>query len=221
MPIRLRGALIEYQSDFLGGAPNVVVFQFNPDTIDRTITVPPSPWVTAKTDSAGKPEVLETFSLKLVFDASDLMSFGDPLAVAFGVGQSLAALENMVQPATLLTGQKGTAADATSKALDAAAKATAEEAVGRERYPRVLFVWGHTRLLPVEIDSMVLKELKYDAQLVPVHAEAMLGLSVPPVTRAKDKLGYGALEYTRAIREAQAATGFFNTMKAVADLIPF
>ena len=32
----LRGALIEYGSDFLGPIPNVVIFQFNPETLTRT-----------------------------------------------------------------------------------------------------------------------------------------------------------------------------------------
>ena len=39
----LKGVLIEYGSDFLGPIPNVVVFQFNPEKLARTIEVPQRP----------------------------------------------------------------------------------------------------------------------------------------------------------------------------------
>jgi hypothetical protein len=37
MSVLLRGALIEYGSDFMGPIPNVVIFQFNPETLTRTV----------------------------------------------------------------------------------------------------------------------------------------------------------------------------------------
>ena len=43
MTYLLRGALVEYGTDFLGPLPNVVIFQFNPESISRTITVPTRP----------------------------------------------------------------------------------------------------------------------------------------------------------------------------------
>ena len=39
----LRGVLIEYGANILGPIPNIVVFQFNPDQMTRTITVPQPP----------------------------------------------------------------------------------------------------------------------------------------------------------------------------------
>ena len=39
----LRGALVEYGGDFLGPIPNLVVFQFNPEELARTINIPPPP----------------------------------------------------------------------------------------------------------------------------------------------------------------------------------
>ena len=38
----MRGALVEYSGQFLGPIPNLVIFQFNPESISRTITVPGS-----------------------------------------------------------------------------------------------------------------------------------------------------------------------------------
>ena len=40
MPFLMRGAMIEYGSDFLGPLPNVVIFQFNPESLTRTIQIP-------------------------------------------------------------------------------------------------------------------------------------------------------------------------------------
>ena len=39
----MRGALIEYGSDFMGPIPNVVIFQFNPETLTRTVQIPSRP----------------------------------------------------------------------------------------------------------------------------------------------------------------------------------
>ena len=39
----LRGALIEYGTDLIGPIPNVVIFQFNPEQLTRTITIPQPP----------------------------------------------------------------------------------------------------------------------------------------------------------------------------------
>ena len=41
MGFLMRGALIEYGSDFMGPIPNVVIFQFNPETLTRSLQIPP------------------------------------------------------------------------------------------------------------------------------------------------------------------------------------
>ena len=43
MSLLLKGALIEYGDNFLGPLPNVVVFQFNPEQVTRTIEFPQRP----------------------------------------------------------------------------------------------------------------------------------------------------------------------------------
>ena len=39
----LRGALIEYGTSLIGPIPNVVIFQFNPESLSRTLQIPPRP----------------------------------------------------------------------------------------------------------------------------------------------------------------------------------
>ena len=65
MPFLMRGAMIEYGSDFLGPLPNVVIFQFNPESLSRTIQIPPRPTGAAarETTQAGEPSI-EKITLK-------------------------------------------------------------------------------------------------------------------------------------------------------------
>src|SRR5262245_21615598 len=114
----LRGALIEYGSDFLGPLPNVVIFQFNPETLTRTIQVPPrNTGATAReTGQAGEPPV-EKLTVNALFSAADDLNDDKKIARAFGVGPQLAALEKMVYPASKLSGLIGAALDAIGDAV--------------------------------------------------------------------------------------------------------
>src|SRR5215813_11268749 len=114
----LRGALIEYGTDFLGPIPNVVIFQFNPESLTRTIQIPqrPSGAAARETTQAGDPTI-EKITLKAQFSAADGMGTGNILARTMGVGPRLAALEKMVNPASKLSGLIGAAIDAVGGAL--------------------------------------------------------------------------------------------------------
>ena len=52
--IPMRGALIEYSGQFLGPIPNIVIFQFNPETLSRTITIPQT--ASANNSAANRPK---------------------------------------------------------------------------------------------------------------------------------------------------------------------
>jgi len=99
----LKGALIEYGSDFLGPLPNVILFQFNPETLTRNIQIPPRPsgGTARETTQAGEPSV-EKITFKAEFDAADGLNTNNVLARTMGVGPRLAALEKMVHPSISL-----------------------------------------------------------------------------------------------------------------------
>src|SRR6185503_14444315 len=109
----IKGAIIEYGSDFLGPLPNVVIFQFNPESLTRTIQIParPTGGAARETTQAGEPSI-EKISLKAQFSAADGRAANDRLARLAGVGPRLAALEKMVNPASKLSGLGGAAIDA-------------------------------------------------------------------------------------------------------------
>jgi hypothetical protein len=224
MPYLLKGAMIEYGSDFLGPLPNVVIFQFNPETLTRTIQIPPRPSGAAarETTQAGEPAI-EKISLKAQFSAADELGTNNILARTMGVGPRLAALEKMVHPAGKIGGLIGAAMDAIGDALGLGGDGgDARQIVPRENYPRILFIWGPFRVLPVVIESMSITELQYDFLLNPVLADVNIGLAVNVIDNcSNDVVGKGALEYSNLAKEGQAILNLANTIEQIAELIPF
>ncbi len=225
MPFLMRGAMIEYGSDFLGPLPNVVIFQFNPESLTRTIQIPqrPSGAAARETTQAGDPTI-EKISLKAQFSAADGMGTGNILARTMGVGPRLAALEKMVNPASKLSGLIGAAIDAVGDAvgLGGGADDAPRQVIPREKYPRILFIWGPFRVLPVVIESMSITELQYDFLLNPIQADVSIGLAVNAIDNCSDDVvGKGALEYSNMAKDAQAMLNLANTIEQIAELIPF
>jgi hypothetical protein len=221
--LRLRGAMIEYGAGLIGPIPNMVVFQYNPETLSRTLQIPPRPTgaTQRETTQAGE-KTFEKITLKAHFSAVDMLDENKALARLFGIGPQLAALEKMVLPSSKLAGLIGAAIDAIGDAIGGGGgDEPPAQPIPREKYPRILFIWGLTRVLPVTIDAMTIAELEYDALLNPLRAEVDLTLSVIDVDDCSDDvLAKGALEYTTIAKEAQAIANLANTAEQIVDLIP-
>jgi hypothetical protein len=222
MPYLLRGALIEYGSDFLGPIPNAVIFQFNPESLTRNIQIPPRPTAAMSRErtQAGEPP-LEKITLTTYFSAADELKEDNVLARASGIGSRIAALEKMVYPAGLISGVIGEALDKIGEAITGST-GSATQLIPRDTYPRILFIWGTTRVLPVIIDSMTITEQEYDHLLNPIRAEISLGLSViAPDKCSDDTIGQGALQYSNLAKDLLAVSNLATTASQVVDLIPF
>jgi hypothetical protein len=218
----LRGALIEYGTDLIGPIPNVVIFQFNPESLSRTLQIPQRPTgaTQRETTQAGE-KTFEKISFKAHFSAADMLNDDKVLARMFGIGPQLSALEKMVLPSSKIAGLIGAAIDAIGDALGGGGDEPPAQPIPREKFPRTLFIWGLTRILPVTIDSMTISELEYDALLNPLRAEVDLQLTVIAVDQCSDDvLAKGALEYTTIAKEAQAIANLVNTVEQVAELFP-
>lgn len=229
MALLLRGALVEYGSDFLGPLPNIVVFQFNPEQIARTINIPPRRSGAERATRTPEPRTAaapptESFTLTAHFSAADDLGKGGALSAVprvFGIGPQLAALEKMVYPSNILGGLLGKAVDAVGSLLGASKK-PATRKTPREKLPRILFIWGLTRVLPVQIKSLTMTEQKFDFLLNPVQAEVQIGLEIARFGgKVDDKLGKGALDYTNGVKEAQAALNLVKAVELALDIIPF
>src|SRR6186713_1288755 len=120
----LRGVLVEYGINLLGPIPNIVVFQFNPEQMTRTIAIPaPPPTASAQprteAHSAAAPPS-ESFEVSAQFSSADDLGAGGVVSAIpriFGVGPQLAALEKMIYPPTTPGGLLGAAIDAIGSAL--------------------------------------------------------------------------------------------------------
>ena len=98
----LRGVLVEYGANILGPIPNIVIFQFNPGNMTRTITIPPPPASASarprvETHAAAAPPS-ERLEISAHFSAADDLGAGGAVSAIprlFGVGPQIAALEKM------------------------------------------------------------------------------------------------------------------------------
>lgn len=221
----LRGALIEYGTDLIGPIPNVVIFQFNPESLTRSLQIPPRPsGATARERTQAGERTLENISFKAHFSAADMLNDDKVLAHLFGVGPQLCALEKMVNPSSKIAGAIGKALDAIGGALGLGGGGAdaPTQAIPREQFPKIIFIWGLTRVLPVTISSMSISELEYDNLLNPLRAEVDIGLTVSAVDACSDDwLAKGAMEYTTIAKEAQAIANLANTAEQIVELIPF
>lgn len=229
--IPLRGALVEYSGQFLGPIPNIVLFQFNPESISRTLRIPET--VAASTSVANRPRrdthaaeapPVEEFSITAQFSAHDDLGAGGAVSVIphlFGVGPQLAALEKMVYPPATPGGLIGAAIDAIGSALGGGGASAPTRPVPRTPVPRLLFIWGPSRVLPVRIKSMSITEKQYDFLLNPIEAEVQIGLAVAPEPPASsDPVGHGAFVYSRMIKDTQATLNLAKVIEFAVDLVP-
>lgn len=224
----MKGALVEYTDNTLGPNPNTVIFQFNPESLSRTINIPSrSPARSSgsrvrENNQVGDPPY-EHISLTAHFSAADQLNAAYQPAVEYGVGPQLAALERMVYPLGRRSGGTGRSVDAVGDASSGSGNRPATQPTPRHRYPNVLFVWGSKRILPVIIESMSINEQQFDADLNPIQAEVSLGLAVMTIDLPQEeRMARGAAEFSTKARDKQADTYLENTnTKPVVDLINF
>lgn len=147
-----------------------VVFQYNPDTLSRTIAPR-----AAKAESGDRLEALrligppvETIKIEVEFDATDRLEHPDqnPETIKSGITPELADLETIIAPAT------GDVLSANRMAQ------TGTLEVLPLPSPLVLLVLGTNRTLPVRVTDISMVEEAFDTQLNPIRAKVSLGLRV-------------------------------------------
>jgi len=223
MAVLLKGALIEYGLDLIGPIPNVAIFQFNPEALNRTFVLPQRPSGTNdREQSQAGDTVSEKISLTAHFSAVDMLGEDKALAKAFGIGPQLAALEKMVMPPPADGGLLGQALDAIGDALGlGGGEEPPTQPIPRQAFPKTLFIWGLTRVQPVKISSMSISEMQYDNLLNPVRAQVEMEIQVLPIDPCSDDvLAKGAAKYTQLAKDVQAVANLANTAEQIVDLIP-
>jgi len=222
-PKLLKGALVELSEPFLGPVPNVIVFQYNPETLSRTMRPwqPPAGQEGLPNNRAQPFDPEESFSVTLELDATDGLEEGAAVAVAYGVADRIAALEMLLYPVDDQGSVLG-------QALGSLGGLTSY--VPRGSVPVVLFVWGPGRILPVRLTSFSVDEQAFSPTLFPLRATVTVGLQVlTPETferpghelSASEKLAVVAYKYTRAQKEVLARANLANSVESILGLLPF
>ena len=196
-PKLLKGAVIQFSAPMLIPIPNIIIFEYNPESMTRTLT----PWAPVERtyDEQGNLRELtreqknalsqpfdpqESFTVSLFLDACDALEKPEshPVAFATGVADRISALEMLLYPPndSALGGLLGVSVDISigggggfSASVGAKAKAAKRRSV-----PVVLFFWGPGRIVPVRITTFSVEEILYSPLLYPLRAKVNIGMRV-------------------------------------------
>jgi hypothetical protein len=165
-PRLMKGAIVGI--DPFNPLASIIVFQYNPDTLTRTLTAQ-----TTGGEGGDRSEALrlkgaptEEIRLDVELDATDQLEKADGLTVAMGIYPQLSALEMLIYPKSALV--------IANTVLLAAGSIEVIPAIA----PLTLFIWGPQRVLPVRVSSFSITEEAHDTKLNPIRAKVSLGLRV-------------------------------------------
>jgi hypothetical protein len=146
-----------------------VVFQYNPDTVTRTLR----PRSQEGSQSAAPGDAhrvwgapVETVAMTVEVDATDRLETGDPRAVVSGIAGELAVLEMLLHPSSALV-----------VANTALLQAGTLEILPPEG-PLTVLVWGPGRAVPVRVEGVTITEEAFSPALYPIRATVELTLRV-------------------------------------------
>ena len=171
-----KGALAVYPTHTPGSQPTtVILFQFNPDTMKRTLAHRAASTPNQGNTGAAKEDVLrvagpplETITLAVNMSAADQLAEPDQhgSVAEHGLHPALATLELLMYPPTLNV----------QKIAEQAERGQVQ--VTPADLPLVLFIWGKSRVVPVKLTSFSVSEEAFDTRLNPIAAKVDLGLQV-------------------------------------------
>jgi hypothetical protein len=176
-----KAALISFAGGFIGPIPDVVVFQYNPAELTRTLTQKRAPG--CGTGEASQSEAFkvdgppnETIAFKAEFDGDDMAMDGNPVTPLVGVRAALASLELLLYAKDQQgLGSIGGLAGSLAGLLGGGG---GSQNLPPDELPVVIFVWGPGRVLPVRLTALTVRELEFDLLLNPIRAEVDLSLEI-------------------------------------------
>jgi len=226
----LRGALVEFMPTPLIPIPNVIIFQYNPESMSHAWTQPEAPKAgpnqTTTNPLAVEGNPGESFSFTLSLDASDSIADGGAsgaLATISGVASRLAALEMLLFPSA---DTEGGLLGTVTAALGGGGGGGLKRKVPASTINTVLFVWGPGRIVPVRVTALTVTERLYDTLLNPVKADVQITLRVLTDEELKHNtdtlkdLAKAANAYSHGLRQALAVANLVNSADSVLGMLP-
>ncbi|MGH6965247.1 MAG: hypothetical protein ACREE0_12245 [Phenylobacterium sp.] len=209
-PKILKGGLVAYQLPDL--LPTLIVFQYNPDEVSRDLRSRGGQGGgrgdANRTD--GPPDETLTFTVEI--DAADPLADPgkNPVVMQNGLHPVIAALEGLLYPAY-----------ATVIANEAMAMLGSGLILG-EQAPLALLIWGPKRVLPVQVQSLSIKEQAFDGKLNPIRVSANLTLRVLTYRDLNiTNPGYWVFMASFTQKEVMSGVNTMGDASALASLVPF
>jgi hypothetical protein len=202
-PRLTKGALIGI--DLFAPIQSVIVFQYNPETVERSVKPQGPSGDGAKAESMRlKGAPIETITMELEIDATDQLDAGDGVTERFGIYPELSNLEMLAYPKLGLV--------ITNTALMAAGVLEIMPPIG----PFTLLVWNYQRVVPVRLEQLTITEELHDAKLNPIQAKVKVGLQVLSYNDLSlTNPGYYMFLAHQTIKEVMAGIG---SVQSAADL---
>src|SRR5947209_4684357 len=148
-PKVLRGAIVSL--DIMMPIPKVIIFQYNPDTMTRTLQAQVMSEGGERSEATRlKGAPIETIKMDVEIDATDQMEQG---AASVGIYPQLSALEMLIYPSSLLV------------IANTALLALGTIEIAPPAAPLTFLIWGVKRILPVTIKEFSVTEEAYDTSL--------------------------------------------------------
>jgi hypothetical protein len=194
-PRRLKGALAVYKTDTRGTQPQIIVFQYNPNQVRRTLANRAAPKESSNVGSAreevrrvlGPP--VETITISVELDAADQLAEPSQhqAVVENGLYPALATLEMVLYPPSIR-----------AQEIERLA-AQGEVQLSPVDVPLLLLILGQSRVAPVMLTNFSITEEAFDQNLNPIQAKVDLGMRVLTYMELdRNTLGFDAyLAYQR------------------------
>jgi hypothetical protein len=206
-PRLLKGAIVGV--DLFNPLASVIVFQYNPHTLTRTLQAQTGG---SGGQNSGSSETLrlrgapvETIKLNVEIDAADQLEKAEGTATSMGIYPQLSALEMLIYPKSALV------------IANTILMALGTTTIVPPMAPFTLFIWGIKRVLPVRLTEFTITEEAYDTNLNPIQAKVSLGLRVLsysdlPLTHP----GYYVFLAHQVVKEVMATIGSVGNLSAMA-----
>ena len=197
-PKLLKGAVIQFSAPMLIPIPNIIIFQYNTETVSHSFT----PWapvqrsVEASSDGThlerrpldlqqilalAQPfDPQETISMALELDATDALEEPESHPVAFiaGVADRLAALQMLLYPAADSGGGLNISIGASLTGGVTGLVSSANTTLERKEVPVILFFFGPGLIVPVRLTSFSIEEQQHSPLLYPIRAKVNVTMRV-------------------------------------------
>ena len=205
----VKGALIG--ADMFNPIASVIVFQYNPEKVTRTIK-PQGPGEGGSKAEAvrlkGAP--IETIGMDLEIDAADQLAGRDGIAETFGIYPQLSSLEMLVYPKSALV--------IANTVLMALGTLEVLPPIG----PYTLLIWNYQRVVPVRLKEFTITEEQHDSKLNPIQAKVRVNLQVLSYNDLSlTDPGYWVFLTHQLLKEVMGSIGSIRSMPDLKNVVKF